>query len=143
MAKLDSTASSWVFSYEDAKDANETVYDFSVKLTPVTETLLWTQEFVAAATGFEAFKYYENHLLNEAKELQLHTCREMSDLLQMFSTAEVNKIIELRKLNHLDAAKVEKMAAEQALGLAKERYGEGETGLSLLQEPVPLPTKET
>ncbi|OQV21891.1 hypothetical protein BV898_04104 [Hypsibius exemplaris] len=112
-----------LFSYDDARDANETVYELSVK-PPLLSKFKWTNEFIAAAAGFEALKYYENHLIN-SDELPPRTCAEMNELLTQFATAEVDKIFQIQTLHHGSPAKTKILAAEQARMFAKQKYGGG------------------
>jgi len=112
------------FSHDDAKAANEEVYNYD---GPVQEEhkAKWTHEFVAGAAGFEAMKAYENHLRERGEPVN-HSL--MKELLAGFAAAEVDKLVESKGLDWIDAEEAKKKAIAQAQALAEERYGEGNTG---------------
>ncbi|ORX77067.1 hypothetical protein K493DRAFT_342967 [Basidiobolus meristosporus CBS 931.73] len=81
-----------------------------------------SHEVIAGAAGFEAMKAYENHL-RRTGEQPSHSL--MKELLAGFASAEVDKLVETKGLDWIDAEKAKKQAQAQAHRLAEEKYGGG------------------
>ncbi|KAK9760961.1 hypothetical protein K7432_014511 [Basidiobolus ranarum] len=81
-----------------------------------------THEIIAGAAGFEAMKSYENHLRNTGEQPSHSLMKEM---LAGFASAEVDKLVETKGLDWVDAEKAKRQAKAQAHRLAEEKYGGG------------------
>lgn len=111
-----------LFGHREAQEAHENIYGND---NPTEEhKSSWTHEAIAGAAGFEAMKAYENHL-RQTGEKPSHSF--MKELLAGFASAEVDKLIETKGLDEIDAEKARYMATKQAHKLADEKYG-GDTG---------------
>ena len=109
-----------LFGHREAEAANNQVYGNE---NPTAEhKSSWTHEIIAGAAGFEAMKAYENHLARTG-ETPSHS--RMKELLAAFAAAEVDKLIETKGLDEIDAEKAKRQAVEQAKHLAAERYNGG------------------
>jgi len=84
----------------------------------------WTHEAVAGAAGFAAMHAYESHLRATGQQ---PTHALMKEILAGIAAAEVDKLVETKGLDWVDARKARHMAQQQAHHLANQRY-QGGTG---------------
>lgn len=130
------------FDHDDARDANEQVYGYEGEVQEEHKAK-FSHELIAGAAGFEAMKAYEDHLRKIGQPVTHST---MKELLAGFAAAEVDKLFESKGmcdacvicffllmraavgLDFIDREKAKHHAKEQAEHLAKQRYGEGNTG---------------
>lgn len=106
-----------IFGHHEAKNANEQVYGNE---QPTREhKSSWTHEIIAGAAGFEAMKAYEDHVRRSGKKPSYGL---MKELLAGFASAEVDKLIETKGLDEIDALKAKRMASQVAHKIADERY---------------------
>ncbi|KDQ49972.1 hypothetical protein JAAARDRAFT_200399 [Jaapia argillacea MUCL 33604] len=85
----------------------------------------FTHEAIAGAAGFAAMKAYESHLRATGQQPSHLLMKEM---LAGIAAAEVDKLVETKGLDWVDAHKAKKMARQQAHHLAEQRYGHGNSG---------------
>ncbi|GAA5881187.1 hypothetical protein JCM16303_004835 [Sporobolomyces ruberrimus] len=77
----------------------------------------WSHELIAGAAAYEAAKKYEDRCKKNGKPESHEKAKE---LISAFAAAEATKLIETKGLDHLDKAKAEHQAKEQAQKALKD-----------------------
>jgi len=108
--------------HEDSQRHHEEIYQ--TQYVQPHHKASWTHEAISGAAGFAAMHAYESHLRATGHE---PTHAVMKEMLAAIAAAEVDKLVETKGLDWIDAHKAKKMAAKQAHHLAEHRY-QGGTG---------------
>lgn len=103
-----------IFGRDEAMRANEEVYGSTKE-----HQGSFTHEAIAGAAGFEAMKALENRL-RESGEKVTHPL--MKEMLLGLAAGEVDKLIETKGLDKIDAIKAKRMAGQVAHKIADEKY---------------------
>ncbi|GAA6016206.1 hypothetical protein JCM11491_003769 [Sporobolomyces phaffii] len=77
----------------------------------------FSHELIAGAAAYEAAKKYEQHCAENGKPASHEKAKE---LIAAFAAAETAKLIETKGLDHLDKAKAQHQARQQAEHALKE-----------------------
>ncbi|XP_055356333.1 uncharacterized protein LOC129601516 [Paramacrobiotus metropolitanus] len=112
-----------LFTSSKAREAHETVYNEnpSTANTPQKHKSSWTHELIAAAAGWQAMRAYENHQAKKTGEPVNHSV--VKGVLAGLAAAAVDRLIETKGLDWLDAQRAKSRATQQAESLVGEKYG--------------------
>ncbi|GAU96649.1 hypothetical protein RvY_08067 [Ramazzottius varieornatus] len=128
------------FSTSQAKDAHSAVFgennsgktssgvsdtDISpasgTPVTPSKNTGSHTRELIAAAAGFEAMRMYERHQAKQTGQPVNHSI--MKNILAGLAAAAVERLVETKGLDLIDAQKAKAQAIQTVEHIAEEKYG--------------------
>eukprot|EP00271_Cylindrocystis_brebissonii_P000223 TRINITY_DN1026_c0_g1_i1.p1 TRINITY_DN1026_c0_g1~~TRINITY_DN1026_c0_g1_i1.p1 ORF type:complete len:114 (-),score=32.45 TRINITY_DN1026_c0_g1_i1:745-1086(-) len=112
-----------MFGWGDAEKHNDTVYNSSGEDLKQHDAS-FVHELIAGAAGFEALRAYDQH---EAANGKPQSYALFKELLAGFAAAEVDKLVETKGMDYIDAQAAKKKAVEQAHSLADEKYGGGDS----------------
>ncbi|XP_055357825.1 uncharacterized protein LOC129602729 [Paramacrobiotus metropolitanus] len=107
-----------LFSSSKAQEAHETVFNEN---NPQQHKNSWTHELIAAAAGWEAMRAYERHQAKQTGQPVNHSL--IKSALAGFAAAAIDRLIETKGLDWVDAQRAKTGAAQQAERLANEKYG--------------------
>lgn len=128
------------FSASQAKDAHSAVYgdnkvgstsagvsnSDTVSGTPVAPSISknkgsHTRELIAAAAGFEAMRVYERHQAKQTGQPVNHSI--MKNILVGLAAGAVERLVETKGLDLIDAQKAKAQAIQTVEHIAEEKYG--------------------
>ncbi|RKU41340.1 hypothetical protein DL546_004408 [Coniochaeta pulveracea] len=104
-----------MFGFDDAKSARDELYDGQPHESKLSH------EFVGGAAAFEAMHLFENQQREKGEAVNHGFAKEM---LAAFAGAEVDKLIETKGLDAIDAEKAKRHARQQAEQLYDQQYGD-------------------
>eukprot|EP00271_Cylindrocystis_brebissonii_P017937 TRINITY_DN4884_c0_g1_i1.p1 TRINITY_DN4884_c0_g1~~TRINITY_DN4884_c0_g1_i1.p1 ORF type:complete len:116 (-),score=34.79 TRINITY_DN4884_c0_g1_i1:428-775(-) len=107
-----------MFGFGEANEKNDYVQNASGEELKKHDGSLM-HEMIAGAAGFAAMQAYNKHQEENGKPQSYELLKE---ILAGFAAAEVDKLVETKGLDAIDARKAKAQAVEQAHHLANEQY---------------------